>query len=192
MVGKRTNIGAALAASLALVSGIAWAQTPARTSPGGANQRVSLEGCVGEYLFNGIWRLKVLGVRPFHKAPDRYNPARPGYAVSVELRNGTRETLSPAQTGFDFAYGADDLIVADGTTYEEITPNAVALKFRKVPQAGVLRATLEFYAPEGTKVAQKATKLLMNVDFSRANAWQFRARYTTPTPSFRVNLTCQK
>ena len=29
------------------------------TSPGGANQRASLEGCIGETLFNGVWRLKV-------------------------------------------------------------------------------------------------------------------------------------
>ena len=29
---------------------------------GGANQRESLEGCMGQDFFNGIWRIKVLSV----------------------------------------------------------------------------------------------------------------------------------
>ncbi|WP_415784619.1 hypothetical protein [Deinococcus saxicola] len=34
------------------------------TSPGGANQRTSLEGYVGETLFNGMWRMIVKSGTP--------------------------------------------------------------------------------------------------------------------------------
>ena len=67
--------------------------TPA---PGGAKQRQAVEGCLNQWLFDGIWRFRVTKVAPIN--PDGM---RPGYGVAVEVRNGTHATLTPVFTGAD-------------------------------------------------------------------------------------------
>lgn len=51
------------------------------TSPGGANQRASPEGYVGETLFNGMWRMIVKSVTPM----SRHNALESGKVSMCSL-----------------------------------------------------------------------------------------------------------
>jgi hypothetical protein len=89
----RARIGAAVAVLFIFPALLGSTPTPA---PGGAKQRQAVEGCLNQWLFDGIWRFRVTKVAPIN--PDGM---RPGYGVAVEVRNGTHATLTPVFTGAD-------------------------------------------------------------------------------------------
>jgi hypothetical protein len=154
-----------------------------RAAPGGANQRASLEGCIGETLFNGVWRLTVKAARPI----SRYNGQQPGYSLSLEWKNGTPQTIDALNTGVK----AVTLVLADGSTLE--SDNVQALLYKKLPQGAGIPLDLPFYFAGSARPAPALappSKLL--VEINPAGAAPSGVAYTTPTPSFRVRLDCQK
>ena len=160
-------------------------------TPGGANQRASLEGCVGETLFNGVWRLTTRKVEPIGADVG----LGPGWGVTVELRNGTTTKTSLQDTGLT----SIDLVQPDGNTFtfEERTAEEPFI-YKEVTQAGSVTYQLRFHVQDARAEAAsvpKPTKLIVQIDPKRLTAGYLMAgkvAYTTPTPSFRVRLDCQK
>ncbi|UBV45263.1 hypothetical protein LAJ19_20935 (plasmid) [Deinococcus taeanensis] len=161
------------------------------TAPGGANQRASLEGCVGETLFNGIWRLTTRKVEPI--GPDVGLGS--GWGVTVELRNGTATRTSLHDTGLT----AIELVQPDGNTlvFEERTAEEPFL-YKELTQAGGVTYQLRFHVQDSRATASsvpRPAKLVVQLDPKRLTAGYLiagKVAYTTPTPSFRVRLDCQK
>lgn len=150
------------------------------TSPGGTNQRASLEGCIGETLFNGVWRMTVKSVTPI----SRYNGQNKGYALNVEWKNGTTTTADALNSGVR----SFQLILQDGSTLE--SENVQDLQYRKLAQGAGNTFTLNFYADSAQSPhLTLADKLLVEIN---ASASALKSAYTTPTPSFRVRLGCSK
>lgn len=153
------------------------------TSPGGANQRTSLEGCLGETLFNGVWRMTVKSVRPI----SRYNGQQRGYALSVEWKNGSTATADALNTGVKNL----QLVLQDGNTLD--SENGQQLLYRKLAQGAGNTFTLEYYADSAQSARlTPADKLLVEIDPAVLRNTGVKAAYSTPTPSFRVQLNCSK
>ena len=151
------------------------------TAPGGANQRASLEGCLGETLFNGIWRMTVRSVKPI----SRYNGQQRGYAVAIEWKNGSPVTTDALNTGAK----TFQLVLQDGSTLD--SENYQDLLYRKLAQGAGNVFTLEYYADSARSARlTPADKLLVEIDPAVLRATGVKAAYTAPTPSFRVRLTC--
>lgn len=166
--------------------------TPATSvTPGGANQKASLEGCVGETLFNGVWRLTTKKVEPIGADVG----LGPGWGVTVELRNGTTTKTSLLDTGLT----SIDLVQPDGNTFvfEERTAEEPFL-YKTVTQAGGVTYQLRFHVQDARAEAAsvpRPTKLTVQIDPKRLTAGYLiagKVAYSTPTPSFRVKLDCQK
>ena len=147
---------------------------------GGTNQRASLEGCMGETLFNGVWRMTAKSVKPI----SRYNGQQSGYSVALEWKNGTNKTIDALNTGVKTL----TLVLADGSTLE--SENVQDLLYKKLPQAAGNTLELSFYA--GSSKARSALPAKLLVEIKAAEALSSGVSYSTPTPSFRVNLACQK
>ena len=167
------------------------AQGAPTAAPGGANQRASLEGCVGETLFNGVWRFTVRKV----EAIGADVGLGPGWGVTAELRNGTGTKTSLHDTGLT----SIELVQPGGNTFtfEERTAEEPFL-YKEVTQAGGVTYQLRFHVQDARAEAAsvpRPSKLVVQIDPKRLTAGYLiagKVAYTTPTPSFRVNLECQK
>jgi hypothetical protein len=158
---------------------------------GGANQHPALEGCMNETLFNGLWRLRVLKVEPIHKDDA---PLAPGWGVTVEVRNGWTGTLNPGNSGF----ANDNMFIVEpgGNSLAVDAYNEQPLVGHDFPQGGMFTYQLVFYYPYGTTAEQvhAPQKFLMGADPKKIDGSLAAAgvHYSTPAPSFRVNLDCKK
>jgi hypothetical protein len=180
--------------ALILVSATAQAATSRSTPPpaaGGAMQRSSVEGCVGEQLFNGVWRVKVLSVDPAAHYNDGTDMT--GVGVRLQLRNGTSREIAPDETGFsdingrgiDLAYDDENTVSAadSGTNLTQ------ALLDKKLAPGAA--ATVMIYFPDGPEKGAKPAKLLIDVNPHSSSNYA-HVQYSTKSPSFRIHLDCAK
>lgn len=163
-------------------------------APGGANERVSVEGCLGEFLFNGVWRLRVNKVEPARQ-PGSGDPGIPGWAVAVEFRNGTTRTLSPSKTGIDAGGRGISLATDDGNTLSlRAGSDWVDFASKAIPQGAAGIHRLGFFYPDAGAGSRKPTKLLLEINTDELRNWTETKdlRYAVPNPSFRVRLDCAR
>ena len=197
VVGGKTYIPLSALKLLGVQSGLKGntltlgAQAAPTTAPGGANQRASLEGCMGETLFNGVWRFTTKKV----EAIGADVGLGPGWGVTVELRNGTGTKTSLHDTGVT----SIELVQPDGNTFEfEVHDAEEKFLYRELTQAGGVTYQLRFHVPDARAAAAsvpRPSKLIVQIDPKRLTAGYLvagKVTYMTPTPSFRVNLDCQK
>ena len=161
----------------------------ALAAQGGANAKASVEGCVNEWLFNGIERLRVTKVQA---VKDRYYGD--GWGVTVEIKNGAQETLTLDHAGVVYN-GAVNLAFADGNswskswregwqekTYAKMQQGTGTLyEFQIFPESKMEPAAVAAYLPQ---------KFLLEV--GAKNPDHVKANFSVSDPSFRVNLTCRK
>lgn len=161
------------------------------TGAGGANQKASVEGCVNEWLFNGIVRMRVTKVEPtYQDKGDSY----PGYAITAEFKNGANETITLDHVGMTYNNAAN-ITFADGNSWNDLrgTGNWQDKTYAKIQQGGGTLFTFRIYSEEQLQKGQPLPapqKFLLEVQ-NKVNS-DLKARYTVPDPSFRVNLTCTK
>lgn len=159
--------------------------------PGGSNERPALSGCRNEWLFNGVWRVKVGAITRISKDADT-----PGWGVELEVRNGTKATIMPTDAGWEGTGQGLHLAFADASTMNPDPYEIQKLTFNALPQGGVARAQLKYFAPLGTSASslKAPTKLLIELD-PKGIGDSTRAKgvaFNTPAPSFRIDLTCTK
>jgi hypothetical protein len=164
---------------------------PGAQNAGGSNARASLEGCLGETLFNGVWRVKTLKLEAIKK-----DGVTPGWGLTVEVRNGTKTTLGMTDAGVDGTGQGIQLAFADATTIPVDPMEVQKLTFAKLPAGGAVTQQLKFYYPFGTpeSAAQKPVKFLLEID-PKGIGDSTRAKgvgFSVLNPSLRVRLDCQK
>lgn len=164
---------------------------PGIQTAGGADQRESLEGCMGETFFNGIWRARVLSVEAIAK--DGLTPT-PGWGITVEMRNGTQMSLMPASTGIAGAGQGVHLVTADEVILPVDPLDVQGLTYANLPQGSGVTHQLKFYYPFGTPqdAVQPPAKLLLEMKPEDIGSSLQAAglAYSTPNPSLRVHLDC--
>lgn len=189
----RTISGAAMALAL-VVTPLGRAASDAKPITGGANQKASVEGCAGQTLFDGVWRLMVRDVHSVHR-PFSGDPGTPGYAVTLQFRNGSHRTISLANSGISGNGTGVELVTADGNTLDLDAGDFQKAVFRPIPQGGSYTTQFHFYFPGGTSDSaelSKPDKFLLQVDPHAGLLRDVGLRYPISDPSFRVRLSCAK
>ncbi len=149
---------------------------PNAATDGGANQVVALEGCLNEWIFNGIWRVRAT-------APVPIVGDRNGVSVRLEFRNGTQANgLAPAGTG----WGGVQLAFEDGSTVGAENTNDISDP-PYVP-GGSHAQTVNFYWDEQQRKPQKLIVVFNPKDMNTS----FNVKFSVPDPSLRIKLDCSK
>jgi len=161
------------------------------TTAGGANERPSLEGCMSEYLFNGVWRIKATKLERITK-----DGSTPGWGLTLELRNGSKTTLISTDAGVSGTGEGIQLAFSDATTLSVDPYDVQKLTYASLPQGGVVTRQLKFYYPNDTapSAVQTPTKFLLQVDPKGIGFTPKQAgvAFSSANPSFRVRLDCSK
>ena len=159
---------------------------------GGANERVSLEGCLNESLFNGVWRIKA--GKPVRILRDNATDY-PGWGLTLEFRNGTGTTLNSTDAGVSGTGGGIQLAFADANTLSVDPLDVQKFTFANLPPGGAVTHQLKFFYPYPAPSEIKTpVKFLLEVD-PKAIGDSTRAKgvaFSSANPSFRVRLDCTK
>jgi hypothetical protein len=143
---------------------------------GGANQVAALEGCLNEWLFNGIWRIRVTD-------PQVMTGDRNGMTFRFEFRNGTKESgFAPSGTG----WGGLQLALDDGTTVGAANVNDITDP--PYLSGGSHAQTIEFFWEDTTRTPSKLI-VLFNPKQMNTSA---NVKFSVPNPSLRIKTDCQK
>ena len=175
----------------AILKGDTLTLSNAQGSAGGANQRASLEGCLGEQLFNGVWRVRASKLERISK-----DGGTPGWGLTLELRNGSKATLISTDAGIDGTGQGIQLAFDDATTLRVDPYDVQKLTYASLPQGGAVVHQLKFYYPSGTAsdAIKTPTKFLLEVSAKGIGFTpsQQGVAFTVANPSFRVRLDCQR
>lgn len=180
VMNGQTYVPLAALKTLGISSNLAGGTLTLGNTQGGANQLTALEGCMGETLFNGIWRAKVSKVEAIAISGSK------GYGVTLELRNGAKQALAPTDTNFKYGEGDIALALDDGTTVN-MNRFDYAWVLESIPQAAAKVYVVQFV----TDSTAKPSKLIMRIE-PIAKDSRLPIRYSVADPSFRFNLNCQK
>ncbi|GGJ76580.1 hypothetical protein [Deinococcus aquiradiocola] len=159
----------------------------ALAAQGGANAKASVTGCINEWLFNGVERLRVTRLRPVED--QSYGN---GWGVTVEVRNGTTESFTLDHAGIVYN-NAVSVAFADGDswskswrtgwqdkTYARMQQGTgTVYEFQIFPEARQDAATVNGTPPQ---------KFLLEVTAPTG----IKAKFSVPDPSFRIDLTCSR
>jgi len=137
---------------------------------GGANQQAGVEGKVGEWLFNGIWRFRV------NTLTKQTDPA--GWKADVEIRDGTTVNgYAPGGTGWQ----GITLVLDDGTSVPARS-DAPELRDTGLNQGAGNPQTIYF----DTDSASEPDRIILRFDPKGTEGTPLK--FSTTDPSFRVHV----
>lgn len=176
----------------ALVSGPVAASPQAQ---GGSTQVSAQSGCLNQWMFNGVWRVRVTGVA-FQPAGDKPN----AWNVTMQWGNGTSYSgISPTDTmkqDLVLALANGDTLTATDSVTGSL--NQQQLDFHTFPASGQFTYTQTFLSSQTLDPNNnKPAKLLVTFDVAKyrqyhpgkdAKFWRLK----TPGYNYRIDLTCSK
>lgn len=161
---------------------------------GGSTQVSAQDGCMNQWLFNGVWRVRVTNVA-FQPKGDLPN----AWAVTMQWGNGTNYgNITPAvdtlAQDMVLALQNGDTLTATDTTTGNLTQQK--LFYHSFPQSGQYTHTQPFYSTSDLDQNNKPAKLLITFDVAKykqyhatdAKFWKQKTRGY----NYRVNLDCSK
>ncbi len=134
----------------------------------GSMQQGGLEGEIGDWLNNGVWRFRVVGI----------SKTSEGWKVDVEIRNATKVNgYAPGGTGWQ----GITVVLADGTVVGARS-DAPELRDNPVNQSATDQQSLLFE----TDSASEPDRLILRFDPKGIEGTPLK--FTTADPTFRVHL----
>ena len=145
------------------------------------------EGCMGEWMFNGIWRVRVTKVDPLNDDSGK----QIGWLVTEQWRNGTDHKFAPQET-----FAQDQILVlANGsqiaaTESTNGTLSSQDLGYHDFPPSAQYTHMQKFIATGAFDSATKPAAVVISFDATRQAANKTLPQYTISPPNFKIKLDC--
>jgi V8-like Glu-specific endopeptidase len=160
----------------------------AANAQGGSTEIAAQQGCLNQWLSNGVWRMRATAIGPFNNADG----LRVGWAVTEQWTNVSNQAIAP----YDTLVQDEQLAFASGNTVASSNTITSGNYFQKItfdtlnPGASVTDPVV--FWPTPFDASQTPVKVLVMFDAAHANQSRFRPHYTTNPANFRIDLTCTK
>ena len=148
-------------------------------------QAPSQEGCMNQWLFNGIWRVQVTKVEPLMDGAQQV-----GWQVTEIWRNGASKVISPADSVLqdqELELGTGSILASASTTG---TLSMQSVAFHDFPVAGEFTYVQQFRAPN-IDPANKPKALDITFNGAKLATFTSKPQFTTAKYNFRFKLDCQ-
>jgi hypothetical protein len=185
----------ALCTLAALAGPIAVGAAPPPTAVGGSTQAQAQDGCMNQWMFNGVWRVRVTSVVWQPKDADHIN----AWLVTTQWGNGTTFAgITPVDTYIQdpvLALANGDTMAASDLTTGTLI--AQKLAYHSFPASGQFTHTQVYGSVDPLDPNNKPAKLLITFDVAKYKVnnpngsgkfWNQK----TPGYNYRINLTCTK
>ncbi|HXN08537.1 MAG TPA: hypothetical protein VN860_02620 [Candidatus Acidoferrales bacterium] len=145
------------------------------------------EGCMGQWMFNGIWRVRVTKVDPLNDSGGK----QIGWLVTEQWRNGTDRKLAPGNT-----FAKDQvLVLANGaqiaaTETTQGTLSSQDLGFHDFPPSAQYTHLQKFIAAGALDASNKPAAVVIPFDAAKEAANKPLPPYSVNPPNFKIKLDC--
>ena len=164
-----------LALGLAMVPGTAVADTlPA-----------AREGCMNQWMFNGIWRVRVTKVDALNDDSGK----QIGWLVTEQWRNGTDRRVTPATVKGQVLVLANGAQITPGDT-TIATLSAQDLGFHDFLPSAQYTHMQKFIAAGAFDPANKPVAVVISFDAARQALDKTAPQYSINPPNYKIKLDC--
>ncbi|MBC5805034.1 MAG: hypothetical protein DLM53_01195 [Candidatus Eremiobacter antarcticus] len=145
------------------------------------------EGCMSQWMFNGIWRVQVTKVEPLMDGAQQV-----GWQVTELWRNGTSQEISPS----DSVLKDQMLELADGSSIAASSTNTGMMSMSGVgshsfaPAAQYTHTQLFRSAGPGLNPAVKPKALTIAFDGDRLAQMKMKPQFSTSQYNYHIKLDC--
>ncbi len=168
----------------------------AAQAEGGSTQLNATEGCLNQWMSNGIWKMRVTGIEPGLLSPDDPSSEQIGWRVTQEWTNATSRSLFPGDlpSGPILETNVTDEYLVTQSGNNASSANTVGNMGPFGGHEFAPGATFTFKQLFGWSPfdkTDKPTRLLVTFDAKKQNALAGHPHYHMPA-NFRINLECSK
>ncbi len=169
-----------LAAGLILIALISVRSTS-------AGDATTSEGCMNQWMFNGVWRVQATKVEPLMDGAQQV-----GWQVTEVWRNGTTQNIAP---GNSFTK-PQQLQLTDGTSLSTTDTNTSQMSqsvidSHALPASGQFQYVQMFRSAKGAVDANNKPKaLIISFDNAKLSQARFQPQFSTKKYDFRIKLDC--
>jgi len=159
----------------------------AANAAGGSSEIAGAQGCLNQWMSNGIWRMRATAI-----GPDSPNGTQIGWAVTEQWTNQTNRKLAPADT----LVGDQQLVFASGNTLASSNSAGSSMSMQKLTfndfAPGASLTYVQLFRPTGFDATEKPVKLIVTFDATAMKQRTNMPQYKANPPNFRISLGCVK
>lgn len=142
------------------------------------------EGCLQQWLFNGIWRVEVTGIEPY-----LHDGRQAGWQVTEVWRNGTAQPLHPSDS-----FLAEQTLAVGGTVLRATGSTTSTLSMQGLSANGFAAAGQytykQIFIGDHVDPSQKPTALDVRFDAAKLAQFKSRPQFTTAQYDYHFKLDC--
>lgn len=144
------------------------------------------EGCMDQWMFNGVWRVKVTKVDPLMDGSQQV-----GWQITESWRNGTSQEIAPGDSMLkDQVLGLEDGSSISAAASTTGTMSMGVVSAHDLAQAAQF-TYVQIFRNAGASLAVKPKTLTILFDGDRLAQFKSRPQFTTPQYNYLIKLDCQ-
>jgi hypothetical protein len=159
----------------------------AAAAQGGSHEVAAHEGCVNQWLSNGVWRMRLKKLGP---AIDPTTNKQTGWIATEDWKNLTGKTITPVIT----AVQDQQIVLQNGDTVSSGNATTTTLNFQQLVYhsfaAGASFTHAQRFWPGTFDAANKPVKLLVMFDAKTQAKYTNLPQFTSGPPNMRIKLDC--
>jgi len=166
------------------------ASTTAAAAQGGSSQIPGKEGCMNEWMSNGVWRMRTTAIAPDNNN-DNSSP-QIGWMITEDWVSLVNRPISPSDTNTT----DQQLVLGSGNTIASSNTAGTSINFGQLGY--------HTFAPGGSFTYQqrfrlapfdptdKPVRLIVTFDATKEKMSTHAPQFTSNPPNFRISFQCSK